>query len=140
MVAVFDWLRNRRAKPPDPLSGAPPRRRLKTFSAASGYVFQYFYEGRRACANGLEYIFSFSADGKSWNHASVILDEGVLPPDLRANQRYAVAKMSLFRAFDEHDGPQAALLEIRPAAADVVAILEELDLADGSGSPPPPVQ
>ena len=31
----------------EPLAGAPPVRRLKTYSARSGYVYQYRYQGSR---------------------------------------------------------------------------------------------
>ena len=43
-----------------PLSGAPPIRRLKTYSAQSGYVYQYFYEGQRPLRGeaGTEFVFT----------------------------------------------------------------------------------
>ena len=40
-------LRNFFTKKPLPLTGAPAVRRLKSYSAQSGYVYQYFYEGQR---------------------------------------------------------------------------------------------
>ena len=39
--------RNFFSKKPLPLTGAPAVRRLKSYSAQSGYVYQYFYEGQR---------------------------------------------------------------------------------------------
>jgi hypothetical protein len=47
------------APKPVPLSGAPAIRRMKTYSAQSGYVYQYFYEVQRP---GTEFVFSVSAD------------------------------------------------------------------------------
>ena len=44
---MFDWLRKKKDAP---LTGAPAVRRQKTYSAESGYVYQYFYEGQRPAA------------------------------------------------------------------------------------------
>jgi hypothetical protein len=47
-------LRNFFSKKPLPLTGAPAVRRLKSYSAQSGYVYQYFYEGQRPFHSGGE--------------------------------------------------------------------------------------
>jgi len=41
---MLNWLRKKKEAP---LTGAPAVRRQKTYSAESGYVYQYFYEGQR---------------------------------------------------------------------------------------------
>src|ERR1035441_9219441 len=95
-------LRNFFSKKPLPLSGAPAVRRLKTYSAQSGYVYQYFYEGQRPLPSGgksgLEFVFTVSADRKSWHAVSVLVAEEALRAwqqahayALSSTERYAVA-------------------------------------------------
>ena len=121
---------------PQPLSGTPELRRLKTYSAQSGYVYQYFYEGHRASAEaGTEFVFTISADRKTWTPASVVVAAAALASweqaharELSATERYAIAKMALFQAFDERPTPDLMKPEIRVRAADVDAIVETLGL------------
>lgn len=131
--------RNFFSKKPLPLSGAPAVRRLKTHSAQSGYVYQYFYEGQRPLPSGgesgLEFVFTVSADRKSWHAVSVLVAEEALRAwqqahayALSSTERYAVAKMALLQAFDERATPDLMKLEVRLRAADVAAILETLGL------------
>jgi hypothetical protein len=133
---VFSWLR-RKAEPP--LTGAPPVRRVKTYSAASGFVYEYWFEGRRPARRGLnkgvQFVFSVTADRRHWFPVSVFVSERSLRPWEQAHQRqvtatecYAVAKMSLFRAFDERPSPDALREEILVEAADVAAIFQRLGL------------
>ena len=64
------------------LTGAPPVRRLKTYSAQSGYVYQYYYEGYRRSPpsgeSGTEFVFTISADRKSWRPSSVLVGDAVV--------------------------------------------------------------
>lgn len=68
---MLSKLRNlfRRPSPPPPLLGRPKVRREKSYSADSGYVYQYFHEGYRemklAGELGAEYVFDVSSDRKS---------------------------------------------------------------------------
>lgn len=115
-------------------------RRQKTYSGQSGYVYQYYYEGRRQARfggdEGLEYVFSVSADRKTHFPVSVFLMEAAVAEwerrhdrPLHDNERYAVAKMALFQAFDERAGPAAMRpTEVRVRAADVALILETLSI------------
>ena len=48
--------------------------------------------------------------------------------ELSATERYAVAKMALFQAFDERATPELMKQEVRVRAADVTAILDTLGL------------
>jgi hypothetical protein len=87
------------------LTGIPAVRRLKTYSAESGYVYQYHFEGRRS---GTEFVFSTSADRKTWRDVSVRIPEGglvVRERELTSTDRYAVAKIALFAAFDRCESP-----------------------------------
>jgi len=121
-----------------PLRGAPAVRRLKTYSAQSGYVYQYFYSGYRPWRHGREsgdeFVFEVSADRKTFEPASVcVFDEALHAWESRHgraladNERYAVAKMALFQAFDERV-PGQMKEEIHVRAADVEAILDTLDV------------
>ncbi|HEY1496735.1 MAG TPA: hypothetical protein VGF49_19405 [Candidatus Solibacter sp.] len=123
------------SKKPLPLSGAPAVRRQKSYSAQSGYVYQYFYEGMRPVAGGTEFVFTFSADRKTSHPASVLVSEESLVQwqqsharALSATERYAIAKMALFQAFDERATPELMKQEVQVRAADVAAILDTLGL------------
>ena len=123
-----------------PLTGAPAVRRMKTYSAQSGYVYQYFYEGQREFhaggESGTEYVFHISADRKTWVDASVLLGQTAMRAwqqahegrELSSTERYAVAKMALFQAFDERTTPAQMSGEIHVRPADVDGIVESLDL------------
>ncbi len=114
-------------------------RRLKTYTAQSGYVYQYYYEGHRPwhakTDHGTEYVFTLSADGKHWDLSSVVMsDRGISEwqaasqRELSSTERYAVAKMALFQAFDERADPGRMKDEVRVRPADIAAIIETLGL------------
>ncbi len=114
-------------------------RRLKTYSAQSGYAYQYFYEGHRpfhsAGESGTEFVFSISADRKTWHATSVLLSDAAIRAwqtahqrELSSTEQYAIAKMSLFQAFDERPLPAQMKDEVRVRNADVEAIIESLGL------------
>ena len=132
-------LRNFFAKKPLTLSGVPAVRRLKTYSAHSGYVYQYFYEGQRPFGSGgesgTEFVFTVSADRKTFHPVSVVVAEEALREweqahahPLSSTERYAVAKMALFQAFDERAGPPQMKEAVLVRHADVAAIIETLEL------------
>jgi hypothetical protein len=127
------------SKKPVALSGTPAVRRLKTYSAQSGYAYQYFYEGHRAFrsagARGTEFVFSVSADRKNWHATSVLLGDDAVRAwqtahrrELSSTEQYAVAKMSLFQAFDDRPAPARMQEEVRVSNAAVEAIMATLDL------------
>jgi hypothetical protein len=122
-----------------PLTGAPPVRRLKTYSAQSGYVYQYCYEGQRpfrqSGEHGTEFVFSLSADRKSWRPCKVLLPDAAAASweaahdrELSATERYAVAKMALFQALDDRETPELMRADILVRDADVETIVEALGL------------
>jgi hypothetical protein len=126
-------------KKPAALTGAPTVRRLKIYSAQSGYVYQYYYEGHReALPSGeiaTEFVFAISADRKNWHSTSVLVHEEAVrvweaahERQLSSTERYAVAKMALFQAFDERAEPSLMKGEVRVRAADIEAIVETLEL------------
>ena len=126
---------NFRAKKALPLTGAPAVRRLKTYSAQSGYVYQYYWEGRRELPAAIEYVFDVSADRKTSHPVSVTVEDAALceweqahARTLSANERYAIAKLALFQAFDERATPALMQQPVRVRAADVAAIIAQLGL------------
>lgn len=132
-------LRNFFTKKALPLTGAPAVRRLKSYSAQSGYVYQYFYEGQRPFrtggASGAEYVFTVSADRKTWHPTNVRLDTAAVRAweqshtrELSSAEQYAVVKMALFQAFDERPGPPQMKEDVLVRHADVEAIIETLGL------------
>src|SRR5437879_12688821 len=87
-------------------------RRVKSYSAADGYVYQYyFFEGNRARRNGSpggEFTYAISVDRQSAFRFKIFVHQSALEAWARQNGRplssseeYAVAKMRLFQAFDE---------------------------------------
>lgn len=121
------------------LTGTPAVRRLKTYSAQSGYVYQYFYEGHRpfraAGDSGTAFVFSISSDAKNWHPASVMLGDAAVRAwesaherQLSSTEHYAVAKMALFQAFDERPLPAQMKEDVHVRNADVEAILDTLGL------------
>ena len=121
------------------LTGAPPVRRLKTYSAQSGYVYQYYYEGQRKYSqsgqDGIEFVFTISPDRKNWHISRVLLSDSAVNQwesaharELSSTERYAVAKMALFQAFDERETPAGMKNDVRLDGDGVEAILDTLGL------------
>lgn len=134
---MLEWLRKKKEAP---LTGAPAVLRQKTYSAESGYVYQYFYEGQRPAKgdgeNGVEYVFNVSADRKSSFPVSVFVSDKSLEKwqtehgrQLGSTERYAVAKMALFQAFDRRSSPVEMTEEVRVTPEDVESILATLDIS-----------
>ena len=121
------------------LTGAPKVRRQKTYSAQSGYVYQYYYEGQRPMETdrerGTEFVFDVSADRKTSVPVSVFVSAEAVEEwerqhhrDLSPTERYAIAKMALFQAFDERANPALMKDPVRVRPADVQGIVETLDI------------
>jgi hypothetical protein len=134
-MAVRSWF----ARKPAPLTGAPAVRRTKTYSAQSGFVYQYCYQGHRPFRAGghpgEEFVFSVSANRKDSLPVTVRVPaaaslawEETHSRRLTSTERYAVAKMALFQAFDERPTPARMQDEIIVRPADLEAIIETLGL------------
>jgi hypothetical protein len=126
-------------KPQGPLRGARPVRREKTYSAQSGYVYQYFYEGYRDSRSdsgpGQDHVFSVTTDRANRFPVTVFLGaqavkvwETAHDRELSATEQYAVVKMRLFQAFDEQDSLTAQAAAIIVSAADLEEHASTLDL------------
>jgi hypothetical protein len=109
-------------------------RRIKSYSAANGYVYQYyFYELNRDLVDGEaagEFVYAISVDGGTSFGLRILVKQAALEAWARANGRaltssaeYAVAKMRLFQAFDEGNVPRTA-----EAAREVRLVVDESNL------------
>src|ERR1700730_9468838 len=118
-------------------------RRVKSYSAANGYVYQYyFYEGNRGQRNGLpggEFTNAVSLDRTSAFPFKIFVHQSALEAwakqngrTLSSSEEYAVAKMRLLQAFDE--GAVEAPSEGRPTGevavdeSNLEALLEQLGI------------
>jgi hypothetical protein len=92
----------------------PPVRRLKTYTGSQGYVYQYYFVGKRPAlpddpeAPATEFVFDVTSDRKLTFAVSVFLPDKTRDAwsqthgrALNDAEQYAAVKLRLFRAFDE---------------------------------------
>jgi len=114
-------------------------RRVKSYSAASGYVYQYyFYEvekARRGGAPGTEYVYMVSVDRHRVFPVRIFVQQDALAnwsarsgQKLTGTEEYAVAKMRLFQAFDEVEGLADKTPELVVDNSNLEQLLSELDI------------
>jgi hypothetical protein len=114
-------------------------RRVKSYSAATGYVYQYyFYEVlkvRRGATPGTEYVYMVSVDRQKVFPLRIFVRRDAVEEwgrkagrALTGTEEYAIAKMCLFHALDE-------VSEIEKHGSDLVvdetnldSLLAELDI------------
>jgi len=121
-----------------PLQAAPSSR-LKHYASQSGYQYEYWYEGHRSYRSrtdsGTEFVFRISGDRKSGPTVAVALPIHVLGTweqnhgrEFSVAERYAIAKMALFQAFDERAGPAEMVEAVHVRALDLDAIVGRLNI------------
>jgi hypothetical protein len=89
-------------------------RRMKTYTGQTGYVYQYYFVGKRQAlpedpeSPAVEFIFDVSSDRKTTFSVSVFVRQSALADwqaahgrSLTEAEQYAAAKMRLFLGFDE---------------------------------------
>ncbi|HXZ13299.1 MAG TPA: hypothetical protein VEG64_13000 [Candidatus Sulfotelmatobacter sp.] len=114
-------------------------RRIKSYSASSGYVYQYQFQdvkpARRGSIAGNEYVYYVSADRKMMFPLKILVDRASLESwmkktgrSLTGTEEYAVAKMRLFQAFDETEDLAASRPELLVNEANLAELLDRLDL------------
>ena len=116
-------------------------RRMKTYTGETGYVYQYYFVGKRPAlpdapeAPAAEFIFDVTPDRKTTFAVSVFLKAEAVAAWSAAHARamteteqYAAAKLRLFRGFDQieklWDEGRSLVIE----AADVEELLAPLGL------------
>ena len=95
-------------------------RRIKTYTGEQGYVYQYYFVGKRAALDSgdagatAEYIFDVTSDRKTTFAVSVFLTEAAANDWARKHGRaltdaeqYGAVKMRLFQAFDQIENMMA---------------------------------
>ena len=114
--------------------------RVKSYSAATGYVYQYyFYEvekSKRGPTAGTEYVYMASVDRKHVFPVKIFVAKEALEKwsartgrQFSGTEEYAVAKMRLFQAFDEVEGFSLAITpELLVDESNLDALLAQLDL------------
>jgi hypothetical protein len=89
-------------------------RRMKTYTGGQGYVYQYYFVGKRTALQedpispAGEFIFDVTSDRKTTYSVSVFLPQQSLQQwasthgrNLTEAEEYGAVKMRLFQAFDE---------------------------------------
>ena len=114
-------------------------RRVKSYSAATGYVYQYyFYEvekTRRGSSSGTEYVYMVSVDRQRVFPVRIFVRKDALEKwsartgqQLTGTEEYAVAKMRLFQAFDEIEGLAAKTSDLAVDDSNLETLLSQLDI------------
>ncbi len=119
----------------------PPVRRMKAYTGATGYVYQYYFVGERPAlpddpsAPATEFIFDVTADRKLMFAVSVFLKREALDAWAAAHDRaltgpeqYAAAKMRLFAAFDAIEHMQEHGRRLLVDAGNVNELLDSIGL------------
>ncbi|HWX92595.1 MAG TPA: hypothetical protein VNY29_08170 [Terriglobales bacterium] len=106
-------------------------RRMKTYTGGQGYVYQYYFVGKRpaleasSAPGATEYVFDVTSDRKTTYAVSVILQQHALKSWAKTHGRalteaeeYAAVKLRLFKAFDEVEDMMAdgRTLSVDPAS------------------------
>jgi hypothetical protein len=116
-------------------------RRYKVYAAETGTAYQYFFASSRRVVRpegqgaGSDYVFVVTPDQRPPFILRVFISQRALESwrqahgrDLDSNEMYAVAKMRLFRAFDEIDGLRGDWLNLLVDEGNVEDLLGPLDL------------
>lgn len=135
---MLGWLKQRfSSQSQPPLAGAPSVRRQKTYQSHCGFVYQYYFAGSRRAHSelgpGYEFIFPVSADRKTEFLVAVhISDRGVAAwesnkgRELLSKERYAIAKMALFAAFDARESVAEMAKPVHAGSSEIREYLEQL--------------
>ena len=114
-------------------------RRVKSYSGATGYVYQYyFYEvekSRRGSVRGTEYVYMVSVDRHQVFPVRIFVQQDALEKwtartgqKLTGTEEYAVAKMRLFQAFDEIEAMAANPPDLIVDNSNLETLLSQLDI------------
>lgn len=114
-------------------------RRIKSYSAASGFVYQYQFQdahpARHGAESGNEYVYYVSADRRTMFPIRIFVRRGALENwtaktgrALTGTEEYALAKMRLFEALDEVEDFAVKRPELTVDESNIGTLLERLDL------------
>ena len=116
-------------------------RRCKSYAAETGVLYRYFFESRRSVVRpaglgvGSDYIFVLTADQGSpfavrvfVPHKAIAAGHAAHARELDPSEQYALAKMRLFRAFDELENLREESLNLVVDDSNIEELLASLDL------------
>lgn len=116
-------------------------RRMKTYTGETGYVYQYYFVGKRAALPGAaespatEFVFDVTPDRKTMFAVSVFLKAEAVAAwtaehgrELTETEQYGAAKMRLFRGFDQIEKLREEGRSLVIEAADIAGLLAPLGL------------
>lgn len=114
-------------------------RRVKNYSAASGYVYQYYFletqKSRRGIHAGTDYVYMVARDRADAFPLRVFVRRDAvrqwgkkLGREMTGTEEYAAAKMRLFQAFDEIEDLAATRPDLIVDDANLESLLSQLDL------------
>ena len=116
-------------------------RRYKNYAAETGIVYRYFFDSRRSVVRpsglgpGSDYVFVLAADqGPPFELRVFVSQRGTdawgaaHARELSPSEQYALAKMRLFRAFDELENLREESLGLVVDETNVEELLAALDL------------
>ncbi|HYO83018.1 MAG TPA: hypothetical protein VES20_16540 [Bryobacteraceae bacterium] len=121
-----------------PLTRGAHAGRTRSWTAESGYVYEYSFAGfrrvRRSGESFIEYQFSVSASRSEPRVVAVFLPEERLPEwtgtarEITASERYGIAKLCLNQEFDRAEAPPLLMKELNPDRAQILEVAQTLDL------------
>jgi hypothetical protein len=116
-------------------------RRYKFYAAETGTAYHYFFAGNRRVVRpegqgaGSDFLFVVTPDQRPPFILRVFISErareawrNLQGRDLESNEMYAIAKMRLFRAFDEVESLRGEVLNLLVDEGNVMELLAPLDL------------
>jgi hypothetical protein len=116
-------------------------RRIKTYTGQTGYVYQYYFVGKRPALDGdseapsTEFIFDVTADRKTMFAVSIFLHPEALDAwatdcgrSLSAPEQYAAVKLRLMQAFDEIPDMRNHGRRLRLEADSLAALLKSIGM------------
>jgi len=114
-------------------------RRIKTYTGQTGYVYQYYFVGKRSAldndpeAPATEYIFDVTSDRKITYAVSIFLRAEALETwaasrgrSLSEPEQYAGVKLRLMQAFDEIPDMRRDGRRLRLEAEALSSLLESI--------------
>ena len=116
--------------------------RYKSYAAETGVSYRYFFAARHPVARpegqgrGSDFTFVIAADQQAPFTVRIFVSDRAMKSwrelhgqELTPNEQYAVAKMRLFRAFDEAENLREERLDLVVDENNVAELLEPLELA-----------
>ena len=113
--------------------------RVKSYSASTGYVYQYYFletqKSRHGLHAGTDYVYMVAVDrGDAFPLRVFVRRDAArkwskkVGREMTGTEEYAAAKMRLFQAFDEVEDLATARPDLTVDDANLEALLAQLDL------------